>query len=320
MRYRRLGRSGLKVSELSFGSWVTYGNQLNEGLARECMAAAYDAGVNFFDNAEVYAKGHSESIMGEALRKLGWRRASYIVSTKFYWGLYDGPNEKNTLNRKYLMQAIDGSLERLGLDYVDIVFCHRPDPDTPIDETVRAMHDMIAAGKAIYWGTSEWNAGEIAAAHAIAERHHLHAPVTEQPQYNLFHRQRVETEYARLYEDLGLGTTTWSPLASGLLSGKYNAGVPADSRASIKGFEWLAERILEPTRLAKVQSLVPIAQELGCTLAQMSIAWCLMNPHVSTVITGASRPAQVTENMKAQEVVAKLTPDVMARIDAVTAN
>jgi voltage-dependent potassium channel beta subunit len=320
MRYRRLGRSGLKVSELSFGSWVTYGNQLNEGLARECMAAAYDAGVNFFDNAEVYAKGHSESIMGEALRKLGWRRASYIVSTKFYWGLYDGPNEKNTLNRKYLMQAIDDSLERLGLDYVDIVFCHRPDPDTPIDETVRAMHDMIAAGKAIYWGTSEWNAGEIAAAHAIAERHHLHAPVTEQPQYNLFHRQRVETEYARLYEDLGLGTTTWSPLASGLLSGKYNAGVPADSRASIKGFEWLAERILEPTRLAKVQSLVPIAQELGCTLAQMSIAWCLMNPHVSTVITGASRPAQVTENMKAQEVVAKLTPDVMARIDAVTAN
>jgi voltage-dependent potassium channel beta subunit len=320
MRYRRLGRSGLKVSELSFGSWVTYGNQLNEGLARECMAAAYDAGVNFFDNAEVYAKGHSESIMGEALRKLGWRRASYIVSTKFYWGLYDGPNEKNTLNRKYLMQAIDDSLERLGLDYVDIVFCHRPDPDTPIDETVRAMHDMIAAGKAMYWGTSEWNAGEIAAAHAIAERHHLHAPVTEQPQYNLFHRQRVETEYARLYEDLGLGTTTWSPLASGLLSGKYNAGVPADSRASIKGFEWLAERILEPTRLAKVQSLVPIAQELGCTLAQMSIAWCLMNPHVSTVITGASRPAQVTENMKAQEVVAKLTPDVMPRIDAVTAN
>jgi voltage-dependent potassium channel beta subunit len=305
---------------LSFGSWVTYGNQMDERVARECMAAAYDAGVNFFDNAEVYAKGNAETIMGDALHKLGWRRASYVVSTKFFWGLNDGPNEKNTLNRKYLMQAIDDSLERLGLDYVDIVFCHRPDPDTPIDETVRAMHDMIAAGKAIYWGTSEWNAGEIAAAHAIAERHHLHAPVTEQPQYNLFHRQRVETEYARLYEDLGLGTTTWSPLASGLLSGKYNAGVPADSRASIKGFEWLAERILEPTRLAKVQSLVPIAQELGCTLAQMSIAWCLMNPHVSTVITGASRPAQVTENMKAQEVVAKLTPDVMARIDAVTAN
>jgi voltage-dependent potassium channel beta subunit len=319
MNYRRLGRSGLKVSELSFGSWVTYGNQLDEDVARECMAAAYDAGVNFFDNAEVYAKGRAESIMGDAFAKLGWRRASYIVSTKFYWGLHDGPNERNTLNRKYLMQAIDGSLTRLGLDYVDIVFCHRPDPDTPIDETVFAMHDMIASGKALYWGTSEWSAAEIAMAHAIAEQHHLRRPVTEQPQYNLLHRDRVENEYARLYEDFGLGTTTWSPLASGLLSGKYNGGVPADSRASIKGFEWLAERILEPTRLAKVKSLVPIAQELGCTLAQMSIAWCLVNRHVSTVITGASRPAQVVENMKAQDVVARLTPDVLARIDAVTA-
>jgi voltage-dependent potassium channel beta subunit len=319
MNYRRLGRSGLKVSELSFGSWVTYGNQLDENVARECMAVAYDAGVNFFDNAEVYAKGRSESIMGDALAKLGWRRASYIVSTKFYWGLHEGPNERNTLNRKYLMQAIDGSLARLGLDYVDIVFCHRPDPETPIEETVWAMHDMIASGKANYWGTSEWSAAEIAMAHATAERHHLHAPVTEQPQYNILHRERVETEYARLYDDLGLGTTTWSPLASGLLSGKYNAGVPADSRASIKGFEWLAERILEPTRLAKVKSLVPIAQELGCTLAQMSIAWCLANRHVSTVITGASRPAQVVENMKAQDVVGKLTPDVLKRIDAVAA-
>ena len=318
MNYRRLGRSGLQVSELSFGSWVTYGNQLDEGLARECMAAAYDAGVNCFDNAEVYAKGRAETIMGDAFRKLGWRRSSYIVSTKFFWGLYDGPNEKNTLNRKYLMQAIDGSLSRFRLDYVDIVFCHRPDPDTPIDETVWAMHDMIASGKANYWGTSEWSAAEIATAHGIAERHHLHAPITEQPQYNLFHRERVEVEYAPLYSDFGIGTTTWSPLASGLLSGKYSSGVPSDSRAAIKGFEWLAERILEPTRLAKVQSLVPLAQELGCTLAQMSIAWCLKNPHVSTVITGASRPAQVVENMKAQSVVAKLAPDVMARIDAVT--
>jgi voltage-dependent potassium channel beta subunit len=281
------------------------------------MAAAHDAGVNFFDNAEVYAKGRSESIMGDALRKLGWRRSSYIVSTKFFWGLYDGPNEKNTLNRKYLMQAIDGSLARLGLDYVDIAFCHRPDPETPVAETVWAMHDMIAAGKVLYWGTSEWSAAEIAMAHEIAERHHLHAPVTEQPQYNLFHRERVEREYARLYEDFGMGTTTWSPLASGLLSGKYQHGVPSDSRAAISGFEWLAERILEPTKLAKVQSLVPIAHDLGCTLAQMSIAWCLANPHVSTVITGASRPAQVVENMKAQEVVPKLTPEAMARIDAV---
>jgi voltage-dependent potassium channel beta subunit len=319
MKYRQLGRSGLKVSELSFGSWVTYGNQMDEALARECMAAAHDAGVNFFDNAEVYAKGASETIMGDALRKLGWRRASYIVSTKFFWGLYDGPNERNTLNRKYLMQAIDGSLARLRLDYVDLVFCHRPDPDTPIEETVRALNDMIAAGKVLYWGTSEWSAGEIVAAYEIAERHHWHKPVMEQPQYNLFHRERVEHEYARLYRDLGLGTTTWSPLASGLLSGKYAAGVPADSRASIKGFEWLAERILEPTRLAKVQSLVPIAHELGCTLAQMSIAWCLANPHVSTVITGASRPAQVVENMRALDIVPKLTPEVMARIDAAVA-
>ena len=319
MNYRRLGRSGLRVSELSFGSWVTYGNQLDEDRARECMAAAYDAGVNFFDNAEVYARGRAESIMGEALRKLGWRRSSYIVSTKFFWGLNDGPNEKNTLNRKYLMQAIDGSLARLGLDYVDIAFCHRADPETPIDETVRAMHDMIAAGKVTYWGTSEWTAAEIAMACEIAERHHLHRPVTEQPQYNLLHRDRVEREYARLYEDFGLGTTTWSPLASGLLSGKYNHGVPPDSRASIKGFEWLADRILEPTRLAKVQSLVPIAQELDCTLAQMSLAWCLKNPHVSTVITGASQPGQVVENMRAQDIVAKLTPEVMARIDATIA-
>jgi voltage-dependent potassium channel beta subunit len=317
MNYRRLGRSGIKVSELAFGSWVTYGNQLDEGIARECMAAAHDAGVNFFDNAEVYAKGRSESIMGDALAKLGWRRESYVVSTKFYWGLHDGPNQKNTLNRKYLMQAIDGSLSRLRLDHVDLVFCHRADPETPIEETVRAMHDMIVAGKALYWGTSEWSAAEIAAAWEIAERHHLHKPVMEQPQYNLFHRERVEKEYARLYGDYGIGTTTWSPLASGLLTGKYSDGVPADSRAALKGFEWLAERILEPRRVQQVKSLAPIAGELGCTLAQMSLAWCLKNPNVSTVITGASRPSQVTENMKALDVVPKLTSDVMARIEAI---
>ncbi|HET6803150.1 MAG TPA: aldo/keto reductase, partial [Casimicrobiaceae bacterium] len=224
MNYRRLGRSGLRLSELSFGSWVTYGNQMDERVARECMAAAYDAGVNFFDNAEVYAKGNAETIMGDALHKLGWRRASYVVSTKFFWGLNDGPNEKNTLNRKYLMQAIDGSLARLRLDHVDLAFCHRPDPDTPIEETVFAFDDMIRAGKVLYWGTSEWSAAEIMAAYQIAERHHLHKPVMEQPQYNLLHRDRVEKEYARLYADLGLGTTVWSPLASGLLTGKYNDG------------------------------------------------------------------------------------------------
>jgi voltage-dependent potassium channel beta subunit len=319
MKYRRLGRSGLRVSELSFGSWVTYGNQMGSAEARACMAAAYDAGVNFFDNAEVYARGQAETIMGEVLAKSGWRRSSYIVSTKFYWGLCDGPNEKNTLNRKYLMQAIDGSLSRLKLDYVDLVYCHRPDSDTPLEETVRAMSDMIVAGKANYWGTSEWSAAEIAAAWHIADRHHWHKPVTEQPQYNLFHRQRVEQEYARLYEDLGMGTTVWSPLASGLLTGKYNDGIPGDSRASLEGYEWLAENVANPAKIAKVKKLAPIAAELGCTLAQMSLAWCLTNPRVSSVITGASRPAQVVENMRALDVVERLTPAVMTRIDAVLA-
>ena len=319
MNYRRLGASGLKVSELSFGSWVTYGNQLGSDLARECMAAAFDAGVNFFDNAEVYAKGQSESIMGGVFKKMGWRRSSYIVSTKFFWGLNDGPNEKSTLNRKYLMQAIDASLARLGLDYVDLVFCHRADSGTPIEETVRAMHDMIAAGKAMYWGTSEWSAAEIMAAWQIADRHHLHKPVMEQPQYNLLHRDRVEKEYARLYADIGLGATIWSPLASGLLTGKYNDGIPPGSRGTLKGYEWLAERLSNRAQIAVVKRLAPIAADLGCTLAQMSLAWCLKNPRVSTVITGASRPAQVTENIKALDVAPKLTPEVMARIEAALA-
>jgi voltage-dependent potassium channel beta subunit len=222
------------------------------------------------------------------------------------------------LNRKYLTRAIDGSLTRLGLDYVDIVFCHRADPDTPIEETVYAMHDIIAAGKAVYWGTSEWSAAEIMAAWQIADRHHLHKPVTEQPQYNLLHRERVEQEYARLYADIGLGTTIWSPLASGLLTGKYNDGIPPGTRGTLKGYEWLAERLSDKDKIAAVRRLGSIAAELGCTLAQMSLAWCLKNPHVSTVITGASRPAQVVENMKALDVVAKLTPDVMARIEAAT--
>lgn len=317
MNYRRLGNSGLKLSELAFGSWVTYGAQLGDDSARECMAAAHDAGVNFFDNAEVYAKGKSESIMGNVLKKLGWRRESYVVSTKFFWGLNDGPNQKNTLNRKYLMQAIDGSLARLQLDHVDLVFCHRADPDTPIEETVWAMHDMIRAGKAHYWGTSEWSAAEIMAAWQIAERHHLAKPVMEQPQYNLFHRERVEREYAHLYSDIGLGTTIWSPLASGLLSGKYNDGIPKDSRAALKGYEWLAESILDPAKLEQVRLLAPLAADLGCTMAQFALAWCLKNPNVSSVITGASRPSQVIENMKALDVVAKLGADIMSKIDAI---
>jgi voltage-dependent potassium channel beta subunit len=319
MNYKRLGRAGLKVSELSFGSWVTYGNQLDTKAAMDCMAAAWDLGVNFFDNAEVYAAGESERIMGEVLKKLAWPRLKYVVSTKFFWGITDGPNAKNTLNRKYLMQAIDGSLKRLQLDHVDLVYCHRPDPETPIEETVWAMHDMIRQGKALYWGTSEWSAAEIYAAWLIADKHHLHKPVMEQPQYNLFHRERVEQEYARLYEDIGLGTTTWSPLSSGLLTGKYNNGIPPGSRGTLKGYEWLAERLADEAKLRKVRALGPIAGDLGCTLAQLALAWCLKNPHVSTVITGASRPAQVVENMNALDVVPKLDAGVMARIDAVLA-
>ncbi len=319
MTYRRLGASGLKLSALSLGSWVTYGNQMGTDVARECMAAAYDAGVNFFDNAESYARGGAETIMGEVLRKAGWRRASYIVSTKFYWGLNDGPNEKNTLNRKYLRQAIDGSLLRFGLDYVDLVFCHRPDPGTPIEETVFAMHDMIAAGKALYWGTSEWSAGEIMAAWQIADRHHLAKPIVEQPQYNLLCRERIESEYARLYRDIGLGTTIWSPLASGLLTGKYNTGIPAGSRGALKNYDWLTPRLTDPAKIAVAKRLAPIAADLGCTLAQMSLAWCLKNPNVSTVITGASRAEQVVENLRSLAVVDRLTEDVMARIEAAVA-
>lgn len=317
MEYRRLGRSGLKVSVLSLGSWVTFGSQMDKKAARECMAAAYDAGVNFFDNAEVYARGQSEEIMGEVLKELGWRRSSYLVSTKFYWGLYEGPNEKNTLNRKRLLEAIDGSLRRLQLDYVDLVFCHRPDPETPIEETVWAMHNIIERGKALYWGTSEWSAAEIMEAWQIAERHHLHKPVTEQPQYNMFHRERVEKEYAHLYRTIGLGTTIWSPLASGLLTGKYNEGIPADSRLNLPGYEWLRPHVLKPERIEKVKRLAPIAAELGITMAQMAIAWCIKNPNISTVITGASRVEQVHENLKALEAVEKLTPEVMQRIEEI---
>ncbi|HST01291.1 MAG TPA: aldo/keto reductase [Usitatibacter sp.] len=319
MNYRRLGRSGLKVSELSFGSWVTYGNQLDTKAAVECMAAAWDRGVNFFDNAQVYAAGKSEEIMGEALAKAGWPRVKYVVSTKFFWGITEGPNEKNTLNRKYLLDAIDGSLKRLKLDFVDLVYCHRPDPATPIEETVWAMHDMIERGKALYWGTSEWSAADIVAAWQLAERHGLRKPVVEQPEYNLFHRQRVEVEYARLYEDIGIGLTTWSPLASGLLTGKYRNGVPADSRGAIPRMKFLLDDLTDKAKNDAVAKLDAIAKELGCTLAQLSIAWCARNPRVSTVITGASRVSQVEENLKAADVIAKLTPQVLERIDSVTA-
>ncbi len=321
MQYRRLGRSGLQVSALSLGSWVTYHNQVDVGAAKEMLAAALDAGVNFFDNAEVYALGKSETVMGEAFKALNWPRLNYIVSTKFFWGLSrDGNtvNRKDTLNRKYLMQAIDGSLQRMGLDFIDLVYCHRPDPHTPIEETVRAMSDMITQGKALYWGTSEWSASDIRAAWEIAERHHLHKPVMEQPQYNVFTRKRVEVEYARLYEDIGLGLTTWSPLASGLLTGKYRNGVPEGSRGSVKGMDFLLKGLTDADRNAAVTQLEAVAKELGCTLGQLAIAWAAHNPRVSTVITGASHMSQLQENLGAMDVVAKLTPTVLEAIDAAT--
>lgn len=322
MQYRRLGRSGLQVSELSLGSWVTYHNQVDTKSAAEMLAAAYDAGINFFDNAEVYALGQSEVVMGQAFKRLSWARHRFIVSTKFFWGIdrdaAHTTNFKDTLNRKYLMQAIDGSLQRLQLDFVDLIYCHRPDPHTPIEETVWAMSDIIRQGKALYWGTSEWSADEIRAAHAIAERHHLHKPVMEQPQYHLFHRRRVEQEYARLYEDIGLGLTTWSPLASGLLTGKYQHGIPEGSRGALESMSWMREQLQDPARNAAVAQLAPIAAELGCSLAQLAVAWVNRNPRVSTVILGASKLSQLQDNLGALAVTPKLTPELLARIDAIT--
>lgn len=315
MEYRRLGRAGLKVSVLSFGSWVTFGPQIDVAAAEQMLRVARDAGVNFFDNAEAYAGGESERIMGRAIASLGWPRWSYIISTKLFWGLHEDPNIRNTLNRKYLMQAIDGSLERLGLDFVDLLFCHRADPHTSIEETVWAMSDIVSSGKALYWGTSEWTGDEVRAAWEIAERHHLHKPVMEQPQYNLFARDRVEREYARLYEDIGLGLTTWSPLASGMLTGKYLEGVPAESRAALPGYEWLRARMTDAEANEKVRKLRKIADELGCSLAQLSVAWCARNPNVSTVILGASREEQLRENLGALDVLGRLDDDVLARID-----
>lgn len=317
MEYRHLGKTGIRVSELSFGSWVTFHNQVDVRPAVDMMAAAYDAGVNFFDNAEVYAGGKSEEVMGKALKELKWRRSSYLVSTKFFWGLNDGINEKNTLNRKRLIEGINGSLERFQLDYVDLIYCHRPDKTTPIEETVWAMHNIIEWGKAMYWGTSEWAASEIIEAIQIAERHHLHKPVVEQPQYNMFERKRLEGDYVRFYKDYNYGTTIWSPLASGLLTGKYNNGIPKDSRGALKGYDWLKDLLTDEAKIAKVKALEPIAKDLGATLSQLALAWCLKNPFVSTVITGASRVEQVHENMKAAEVAPKITQEIMEKINVI---
>ena len=319
MEYRRLGKSGIKVSALSLGAWVTYGGQVGENIAESCMTAAYEYGVNFFDNAEAYADGNAEIVMGNVLKKVGWRREDLVISTKIFWG-GKGPNNTG-LSHKHVIEGVNNALRRLQLDYVDLVFCHRPDRNTPIEETVRAMDQVVRSGKAFYWGTSEWSAAEIMRADGIARQYNLTPPTMEQPQYNMFERDKFEKEYDILFSELGYGTTIWSPLASGLLSGKYNDGtIPADSRAALPGYEWLKKYVITPERLEKVKQLVPIAQDLGVSLPQLALAWCLKNPNVSTVITGASKVEQVHENMKALEVVPQLTPEIMKRIEDVIQN
>ncbi|MCP4140951.1 MAG: voltage-dependent potassium channel subunit beta [Chloroflexi bacterium] len=321
MEYRNLGRSGLKVSALSFGAWVTFGDQIGEDAALAMMQAAIEAGVNFFDNAEVYAGGKAETMMGKVVKKAGWKRSDLVFSTKIFWG-GDGANDKG-LSRKHIVEGVDAALERLQMDYVDLVFAHRPDLHTPIEETVRAFNHVIDQGKAFYWGTSEWSATQIMEAHGIARELGLIPPTMEQPQYHMFHRDRFEAEYAPLYKKLGLGTTIWSPLASGLLTGKYNAGMPEGTRATLEGYEWLKRRFTDETaieNIAKVGELMNIADEIGCSMAQLALAWTLKNQNVSTTITGASRVEQVVENMKALDYVVQLTPDVMEAIEDILAN
>ena len=321
MEYRFLGRSGLQVSALSFGAWVTFGTQSGEEIAYECMKAAYDAGVNFFDNAEAYAKGQAEIIMGNVIKKAGWQRSDLVLSTKIFWG---GKNiNARGLSRKHIVEGTRASLDRLQVDYVDLIFCHRPDRYTPIEETVRAMNFLIDQGLAFYWGTSEWSAAQIVEAHAVARSQHLIPPLMEQPQYNMFHRDRVEREYVPLYSGFGLGTTIWSPLASGLLTGKYNQGIPDNTRISLPGYEWLRDQFTNEESLnniEKARMLAPLSEEINCSLAQLALAWCLVNPQVSTVITGASKPEQVVENMKALDIVEKLTPGILKRIEEILDN
>lgn len=321
MEYRNLGRSGVKISELSFGAWVTFGSQVDVDLALEMMTMAFDAGVNFFDNAEVYASGAAEEIMGAALKRAGWNRSEYLLSTKIFWG-GQGPNQKG-LSRKHIVEGTDAALLRLGVDYIDLIFCHRADLHTPVEETVRAMNHVIAQGKAFYWGTSEWSAERIMEAYQIARREHLIPPLMEQPQYNMLHRDRFEREYAPLYDRIGLGTTIWSPLASGLLTGKYRGGIPAGTRSTLEGYDWLQSHFDgERGRhdVETVERLRPIADELSCSLAQLAIAWCVANPNVSTAILGASRPEQLEENLGAIDVVDRLTPEVMDRIEQILGN
>ena len=321
MEYRFLGSSGLQVSALSLGSWITFGEQVGEDLAYECMQLAYDSGVNFFDNAEAYANGEAETIMGNIIKKAGWKRSDLVISTKIFWG-GSGPNDKG-LSRKHIIEGIDASLSRLQMEYVDLVFCHRPDPYTPVEETVRAMNYIINHGKAFYWGTSEWSAQQIMEAYAIARREHLIPPQMEQPEYNMFNRERVEKEYARLYTEIGFGTTIFSPLASGVLTGKYNKGIPEGTRATLKGYEWLRKHLESDTtrqNLEKVKQITPIADELGCSMAQLALAWCLKNQNISSVITGASRPEHVSENIQSLDIVEKLTDEVMEQIETILDN
>lgn len=321
MEYRHLGTSGLQVSALSFGAWVTFAQQFGEDIAFDCMKAAYDAGCNFFDNAEAYAQGRAETLMGQVIQRAGWKRSDLVVSTKIFWG-GDGPNDTG-LSRKHIVEGTNAALARLQLDYVDLIFCHRPDIYTPIEETVRAMNFIVNQGKAFYWGTSEWTAAQIMEAYQIARREHLLPPTMEQPQYNMFEREKVEKEYARLYREIGLGTTIWSPLASGILTGKYTEGIPDGTRMTLPGYEWLKAVVESPdgqAKIVKTRDLTPIAAELGCSMAQLAIAWCLKNPNVSTVITGASRPEQVVDNMKSLDVVEKLSPEVMERIEMILQN
>jgi voltage-dependent potassium channel beta subunit len=322
MQYRRLGRSGLQLSALSFGAWVTFGKQVGRSLARDMLALAHDRGVNFFDNAEVYNHGVAETLMGDVLADLRFPRDSYCVSSKVFFGARANPlPTQRGLSRKHVIEACHQALQRLRVEHLDLYFCHRPDPDTPIEETVAAMDTLVRQGKVLYWGTSEWPAGLIAEAHRVARENHMYAPSMEQPEYNLLHRERVEKEYAPLYREFGMGTTIWSPLASGLLTGKYNDGVPDDARLAQPGYEWLREAVLERggERLAKVRRLAPIAAELGVSQAQLAIAWCLLNPHVSTVMLGASRLEQLEQNLAALDLLPRLTPEVRARIEQAVA-
>lgn len=320
MEYRRLGKSGLQVSALSFGSWVSFSKQINDKKAEELMSLAYDHGVNFFDNAEIYALGESENMMGRVLKKKKWDRTSYIVSSKVFFGWRGDANNKPNqtgLSRKHVIEACHEAMKRLQVDYLDLYFCHRPDKNTPIEETVLAMNTLLQQGKILYWGTSEWSGVEIMEAHRVAEKYRLIGPTMEQPQYNLFERQKMENEYLQIFETVGLGTTVWSPLATGLLSGKYNNGVPKGARLGMKGFEWLADRWLTKDKLDKAKKLATLADSLDLTMPQMSLAWCLKNPHVSTVILGATKKEQLLDNLQSLEAQAKLTPTVLASIDKI---